>query len=465
MRWLTCCLLLLQLGTGQKTSNRAEPKFFRYQRELQSAVGKAGQTCAVLDAAVFAHAADRAPNDLRLFAASEEANPSSQAEREVPFALIESAPEPGEVEPAVVTNEQVRGGLVTLELAMPARPYSVISLQIASKDFFAKAEVTALRADGGESRPLGTVTLFDLSAHGLPRSTDLRLGEATEPRLRVVLEFFDEHGKQLSRLPPQVVTGATVPPSREAQVLYTPVVETMNVESEGEGSYATLQVPEHVPVDRLSVEPAPSFHGDFLREVSVEAHPAETGPVRGTAPGMPETPGMAETPGVPETVRGTLARLTRLNPGPGLPALHFERLQVPFALGSNLRSAAEVRVSLQNSLDGRPLAPTPLRSVRLEMRRRTLCFEAVAGKRYTLRYGDAALGTPVYEYARSFRPATTPVVAELGPERANPGFFPRAQHLSYAARHPELFWTALIAVIALTGVLVTHHMERGKRDR
>ena len=101
------------------------------------------------------------------------------------------------------------------------------------------------------------------------------------------------------------------------------------------------------------------------------------------------------------------------------------------------------------------------------MRQRTLCFDATPGATYTLRYGDDALHASVYDlYALkdlTNLPAK-PIPATLGREELNPGYIRRHIVSTYDQRNPDLFWIALLAVIAVLGTFVSKQtMRQGRR--
>jgi len=109
--------------------------------------------------------------------------------------------------------------------------------------------------------------------------------------------------------------------------------------------------------------------------------------------------------------------------------------------------------------------PLPLRSVRLEMRQRRICFDAAAsGAPYILMYGDAVLRAPLYNYARLFNSAVQPIVATLGPEQVNPSFIVRVDRRSYSERHPELLWVLLLAVFAILGSVALRNNRRHRQQ-
>ncbi len=395
----------------------ADPRFLRYEREVR--VDGSGEACATLDAAVFAHVESRAGDDLRVFEAQG---------HEVPFALTENEPQPEAQAVAAVEGLRGKGDRVEFDLRMPSRVYSEVNLRLNAKDFVAVAEVT----DAETGTKLGTFTVFDLSGKGLARSTTLRMAEAKAPKLHVVMRFYAPDGTRFLGVP--AVDGADVPVSREAQAMYTVVAQTDEVVREGAESVARLALPAHVPVERLSV--VVDAGENFAHGVKV----------------VEEANG-----GGREVVLGEISRTVMTLPGvPTAPVIHEERTAVDAVLAANLRRAAMVEVRIAGGA-------LPVRAVKLEMRQRKVCFAAAQGTSYVLRYGDAALRAPVYEYARSFDGARPVVNAVLGPERMNARWVARVDARSYAARHPEGLWVLLIGVVAVLGAtLVSSVKHRGQ---
>ena len=381
------------------------------------------QSCAVLDGAVYADAAP-ALADVRLFRGE------GTAVEEVPYALTVS--ETGfSSDPATVLNLGRRGQTVTFDLEMPDRLYSGVVLQLGGKDFLASAKVTGLQSlKETNGTALGTFTLFDLSGQRLGRNTAVALAESSFPFLHVELTFSQAPGQSRFEASPGLVQGAEVPPSREAQTLYTTVAEATAVQQRGRESVADFVVPAHVPVERVSFVPAPGYTTNFRRPVKISA--------RAEKATSEETPASEE-------VSGEISRI-RLTEGGEV--VRESSLGVPALLGSNLQSAAKVEVAIENGDD----PPVGLQAVRLEMRQRKLCF-AVPGVPLSLYSGAAGVKAPVYDYSRVFRPAETGVVARLGPETANPGYVARVEVRPFSERHPGLIWVALAGVVmALGGV-------------
>jgi hypothetical protein len=415
--------------SAETQASVAEIQNLRYERAVRLPAATAGEACAVLDAAVFAHAAGRALNDLRVFAGDG---------REVPFALTESEAQPGETASAEVRNVRVHRQRLLFDLRMPLRVSSAVELELAAKDFTAVATVTGEGGDG-KPVPLGSYALYDWSSKGLGRATELRLPEQGFAELHVSVQFYGvERGDKPPRVSAEMIRGATVPPSREAQTLYTTVAETSVLQQEAGRSVARLALAPHVPVERVSVVMQPAFAGDFAREVEVVAHPD----------------GLADSAAV-ETVRGDISAVhLPLYMDSDAEAATIRRLSVDAALAVNLRDAAVVEVGIANGA-----APLPVQAVRLEMRQRRVCFTARPGESYTLRYGDPGRVAPVYP------PTTGPqmdrlgtgAAAVLGPEQVNAGFHPRAAE---AADRRVWVWVGLFAGLSMLGGWVRHSQGR-----
>ena len=414
----------------------AEPQHLRYERAVALPEGASGQACVVLDATVFAHAAAESLNDLRLYA--------KNSSVEVPFTLTESATQHPEEEPAQVRNVTGHNGEVSFDIVMPPQPYTAVVLNLAAKDFLATAQVFGVQG-AGKRTDLGSFALFDLGTQHLSRSTTLSLQESTFPELHIDLHLKPAPGSQGHDLGPAIVKGASVPPSREDQTLYTTVAKTEQIAQYGHESVATIRILAHVPVERVSLSLGPSFDKNFARTVHITA-----------------TPDAAQDKEAIETVRGEISRVKLAADSNSEVPIDSRRMSIDAVLGADLRSDATVVLEVENGEQ----EPLPLRSVRLEMRQRRICFDAVAdGAPYILMYGDALLRAPLYSYARQFTVAVQPIAATLGPEEVNPAFVARVDRRSYSERHPELLWVVLLAVLAILGSVALRNNRRYRQRR
>ncbi len=415
----------------------SRPDAMRYERVITTPQG-AGQACAVLDAQIFPHAA-LSLADLRIFPS----DATSGTPHEIPYAITLSASVTEETQAARVLDLGSEGGKIVFDLEMPERAYTdvLLNLDPAVHDFLATATVSGSDAlGGGKSIALGSFTLFDLSAQHLSRDTTLPLAESTFRYLHVVLRVAIAPGSDpgsAARFVPAMVRGAEVPPSREAQILYSTVAETSSITTAGRESRATFVIPLRVPVERVSFQLAPGFKGNFSRDVRVTAI-ARSEVKRAEDDRAP----------LPETVSGNILRVHATEAGR---EIRSEELGFSAILGANLQSSAKVDVVIENGDD----QPLPIASVRLEMRQREICFEAPGGVNVlALFYGNARLVVPVYDYDRLFAVSDKALVAELGAETLNRNFKATpAEKRSFTERHPEVLWIALLAVIAALGVV------------
>jgi hypothetical protein len=245
-------LLLLQGSYDSVDEVDAAPDHFQFQRALQPPAEARGQACAVLDAAVFGHSAGRL-NDLRIYSDG----------HEVAFAQTTSGELGQQEEPARVMNLGRQGKEIVFDLAMPQRTYTEVVLDLDGRDFYATAKVSGMQTIGAPKTDLGQVALFDLRSQGLSRSTTLALQESSFALLHVELTVTPAPGGAAKSFGPDIVRGASVPPSREAQTLYTTVATTSTFTTKGRESLASLSVPAHVPVERVSFALQPEFAKNF----------------------------------------------------------------------------------------------------------------------------------------------------------------------------------------------------------
>jgi hypothetical protein len=433
----------------------ASPKHFRYEREVTVVSGALGtswahsgsQACAVLDGQVFAHAASSL-KDIRLY----------RGESEVPYATTLSEPIQQDSEDARILNLGIRSGRISFDLEMPRRPYTNVTLDLADRDYIAIAEVTGSSSlDFANATQLGRFTLFDLSAQHLSNSSSIALPESSFAYLHVEMSLSAAPGRAPAKAPlnrPAIVKAATVPPSREAQTVYTTLKQTSTLIQRGRESVASFELPVHEPVERIAFALDPSFKGNFSRAVRITARVV---PRPNSGPAEDDSGGEYPSPPANEVEAGSILRVHETEDGHDLAQ---ESLAVPAAIGSNMQHPARLEVAIENGDD----PPLPVSSVSIEMRQRRICFDPAPGTSpLTLYYGDPALDAPTYDYSKLFRPAVMPLTAILAPETPNPNFEARPEDRSFAERHPELLWIVLLAVVcmlALTAIRAAKRLPR-----
>ena len=407
-------------------------RYFRYEREmfvqtnagaLASQASGPKQTCATLDAGVFAQAAPGLA-DLRLY----------RETTETPYVVREAMPVEQQQPEIAPLNLGKRGAHTTFEAAMPEGRYSDVNLDVTAKNFIATVAVTGSQTEGGrEGTELGLFTIFDLSGQRLGRSTVLHLPQSDFRYL-----YFAIAGP----VKPEDVAGLSVERVSEKQT-YVTVADTNQVTQKGHATTAQFKVPANVPVERVEfvvgAEPV-----NFSRDVTVRAAPILT----------KELPSGTDAPGGYSS--GNLLRVHGTHDGRRIDEedLTVDAPFVDFGVWNSTWT-----VTIDNGDD----APLALTDVKLEMAERKLCFDAAAGAAYTLYFGDAALTAPRYDYATLFAPEADAVQATLGAEKQNPEYRTRPDGRAFTERHPGLLWVALLLVVVVLGVVAVRTAREGAK--
>jgi hypothetical protein len=413
---LFLALLLWQATPGAEPA-AADPQYLRYQRTI-TVPGGTGQSCVVVDPQIFPHAAPSL-KDLRLY----------QGGHEVPYAVTLSEPQQPDSDTAQVRNLGLRGRNIVFDVEMPNRPYTEITLDLAGQDFLATATVSGTRDPNySDQTRLGEFTLFDLTSQHLSRNTTIHLQETSLPYLHIELAISPATGNRSFIATPEMVKGITVPPSREAQSIYTTVATATTITRRGRQSVATFALPERVPVERVSFDLPATYKANFSRDVHITDRPGDS------------------SNSVSESLAGTILHVHLTQAGRDI---RQEQLSVPAILGSNMQSAATVEVEVDNGDD----TPLPITAIRLEMRERKICFDVSSAQPLTLFYGDPALTAPQYDYARLFAPSSVIHPAQLGAEQLNPIYRDRPDARPLTDRHPHLLWIALLVVVCVLAIV------------
>jgi Protein of unknown function (DUF3999) len=415
---LLFALILWQTTPQQPVSATAAQQYFRYQRTI-TLPADLGPVCVVLDPQLFPHAAPSL-KDLRLY----------QDIQEIPYAITLSEPQQPDSDTAQIRNLGLRNRNIVFDLEMPPRPYTDVVLNLAGQNFLATATVSGTRdSNYANQTHLGEFTLFDLTSQHLSRSTTLHLQETDLPFLHVELSISPT--PNTPSLSPQalqqMVQSATVPPSREAQSLYTTAATSKTITQRNKQTIASFNLSERIPIERVSVDLAPTFKANFSRDIHITDHPTNT------------------TDTTNETLAGTILRVHLTESGR---EIRQQQLSVPATLGSNMQSPATVQIAIDNGDD----PPLPITAIRLEARQRKLCFDAPTTQPLTLFYGDNTLPAPRYDYARLFTPTSTFHTAQLSPEQSNPTYRARPDARPLTERRPHLLWILLLVVIGILAI-------------
>ncbi len=433
--WVSLMLAApLAAGLGQAASagpagaeQAAAGRSGLYSREVLVPAGNLPQeACVALDARVMEHAAPGL-EDMTLTADG----------RPEYFALTLSSAQGTKAEAATIENfasgRAADGQAQTsFDLKMPVKTYDSVMLDLRARDFVTVAEVTA--SDGprchcerdAAAKKLGEFVIFDLSGKAAPRQTTLRLGETHAPYLHVTLR------RQFSRAE---LEGATVAPSRAAEVLFTKVAETKNVTQQGGKTVATLDVPGGIPLERIEIQVAPTAPA-FRRAVTVEAVPAA---------------GKRDA-AFTESFNGYIQQIHESSGGQ---MLDVKQMTLDSVLMTNENGPARVTVTIDNG----GAAPLPIESVALEMRRRSVCFQARPGVRWELYYGGAGAEAAGDAGRRTLIEAKNSLTAVLGEEHLMSGPV-TVKEITWAEKYPALRWIFGAVLLGFVLALVLRGMRR-----
>ena len=403
-----------------------EIRYFHFERPVENLPAQPGQTCLVVDASLFAHAAGGLA-DLRLY----------RDGTETPYVIQVAAPVEAAQRAIEPLNKGVSGGETVFDAELPDGRYSDVELAVTAHDFIATVQVSGSQAQaGGAETRLGSYTIFDLTKQRLGRSTVLHLPES---------DFKFLHFRIAGPLTPDNITGLSIEKLPASQPRYVVVAETAHVEQKPHASILTFTVPAHVPVDRVVFAPGaqPAL---FSRDVKIEIEPVQQAPA-------------TDAPRYPQTVTGSgnLLRLHTVQNGHRIDEEHLV-IDAPQAF---FDTPARWTITIDNGDD----APLKVNAVKLQMLERDLCFEASGTGTATLYYGDAALSAPRYDYATLFTRQPDAAKATSGPEQANPAFVPRPDERPFTEKHPALLWVALVLVIALLGAIALGSVKRPPENK
>lgn len=400
------------------------PHYFRFERLLVNTPAQPGQTCVLLDDAVFAHSG---PNlaSLRLY----------RGDVETPFAIDSARADAPPSQNIALMNKGSRGGATTFDAAMPEGSYQNLTLDITAKDFIATVHVSGSQTQT-RARPtnLGSYTIFDFTRQKLGHSTVLHLP---------LSDFRYLHFRIEGPIHPDQVTGLSASHPREGKPQYLTFAASGNVVQKDRDSIVTISVPPYVPIDRVLIAPG-AQPVNFSRNVTITVAPS--GQPRSTA---------AEEQQSPLTFSGNILRIHTTRNGHKIDEENLA-IDTPSYASSLQSSGTKWTIAIHNQDD----APIQLGSVELQTIARRLCFNAEPGAAYTLYYGDEVLSPPRYDYEKLFVLDKNAATARLGAERPNPHYEDRPDTRPFTEKHPALLWIVLIAAIA---VLATIALRSGRQ--
>lgn len=414
MKALAALPLFLLIGSAAAPT--PDIRYFRFQRAVDLPQNATGQTCVVLDAQTFSHAASGL-DDLRLYRGTDE----------TPYVIHNAAPSQASPSTIPPLNLGTRRGKTVFDAAMPEGEYSDLQLNLTGQNFLATVTVSGGQNANAPATRIGSYTIFDLSAQRLGRSTVLHL-----PRSN----FRSLHFEIAGPIPPEHIQSIAASSAPLVEPRYLSIQTVGQFVRKNKTSVAEFTLPPNVPIDRIAFTPA-ALPVNFSREIQVEV--SET---------------KAPQAQVASSVGST--ELLRIHHAQDGRRIDEENLSVETSR-TTYPSSTNWTITMQNGDD----PPVAFVNVQAQMLECNLCFEAAPGARYALYYGDNTLAPPHYDYASWFAYQPNAAVATLGAEQGNAAFQQRPDNRPFTERHPALLWAALILVVLLLGVVALRTARRG----
>lgn len=390
---LRCVLyLLLCASAGAQTH-------FKYLRAV-SVPDANKQSYVVVDETLLGHMS-AGMGDFRLY---------SDSGREVQYVLREQrAVRYSDWSAARILNKGLVNGDTQFTLDISQAEYDRLRLELATKDFVAKATVEG--ADDAAAKTwnnLGTHSLYDFSKEKLGSSDIIQLKAPARYRyLRLTIS---------GGVPPQDVESVMVANLQEDKARYVPLSAQARIEQRGNHTVVSWDTSVKIPVERIVVEVDPR-EVSFSRETELFCDGR-----------------MAS--------RAELSRVRLIRKGR---QIESESLALePYGM-----RCKSYRLDIFNA-DNPPLRISAVRPLMLERR---IYFEPQGESGFKLYYGDPKTNAPRYDYARFFEPAVADKVAaaQLQAEALNPNFTEWPDDRPWSERNQGLLWVVMIVAVGLLG--------------
>jgi hypothetical protein len=383
----------------------ASPSYFKYRRQVH-AINSAGQQYFVADEAVWRHARPDL-NDVRMYA----------AEKEIPYKMtVEIGGSETEQKQFRVLQPASIGGKTQFLLDMSGvDEYDRIHLTLATKNFIAHARVEGQDdAHGSKWALLGTTTLYDLSDEKLGSNSTLQIPLCAFKFLRITVD---------SAVKPSDIKNGTAGATRAQKAVWRDVTSPSRLEQGGKETVITFDVPANTPVERLTLDIDPA-QPNFCRQIQIR--------------------------GSKDEMYGSdqISRIHMLRNGQ---KVDVERTTV----GLCGNCAGTLKAVIQNGDD----PPLKISGAHLQQWERRIYFDADAGERLWIYYGDEKLGPPEYDYAKLFEKASHVEPVALDPEVNNAAYIPRPDDRPWSEQHPALLWAAILAAVLILGAVAVRSLQ------
>jgi hypothetical protein len=377
-----------------------------FKRQRDAGIPEAGQRYVVVDETVWLQSRSDL-GDLRLYSSG----------KEIPYALItqRSSHLRSSKSVRVLQPSRLAGKTRFLIDMSGIEEYDQVDLDLERKQFVAHALVEGRDSPQEEWASLRDNILYDLTKERLGRNVSLRLPFTRFRYLRVSID-----GPVL----PEDVRGASSRVGEEVAASWRELSPTPRREELEKDTVLTFDVPDRLPVERVSFDIAPG-QPDFLRRVEIEN----------------EEDRVLATGEIHRVHRRTYGR-----------RIDSDKPEVDVStVGPVILKAI-----IHNGDD----LPLSISAAHLKQYERRLYFEASASGPLVLYYGDERLEPPEYDYARLFQRDTHAGEVQLGPDLPNLAFTGRPDERPWMERHSEVLWIAIGAALVVLGTLAVRAVRR-----
>ncbi len=398
-------ILFLLMALAAPTAPQPQLPYFTNVREVRTSQ-PGERNYFVVDEEIWQHARPDLA-DLRIY----------DGDSQVQYAIREerggtSSQEVG----ARILNLGSVGGRTEFDLDMgQISEYDRVRLNLDAKDFVVTAAVAGSNELGRKSTAqLPRSTLYDFTQEQLGSNWVLKLPSSSFHYLDVKL------GAGIS---PQQVKAATVYNLQETKAVWTSVGSCGPPSQTARTTVISCNPPLRVPVDRVRFQVDPK-QVNFRRMVvltDASDHQYEAS--------------------------GEITRV-RLNRA-GTTVISEEMdVQVGGQFSSQLISG-QLKITVDNG-DNPPLAISGVQLLSVERR---VYFDPQGKSLLKLYYGDYKLDSPVYDYAKFFKPEPVAAKAELGPGAHNEAFSGRPDDRPWSERHKAVLWVAMLLAVVILAAL------------
>ena len=194
-------------------------------------------------------------------------------------------------------------------------------------------------------------------------------------------------------------------------------------EQRGKDTVFTFELPNNVPVERISfsIDPAQS---NFRRSVDILGEHEQ------------------------EIASAEISRIHMQRSG--------QKIDVEeMAIHLSTAGPDKLRILVHNGDD----PPLKIADLRFQQYERRIYFDVDAGAVPQLYYGDQKLGAPIYDYRKLFQKDTSASQLQLGPEILNAAYTGRPDERPWSERHPAVLWAAITAAVLILGGLAFRSLK------